>query len=138
MKIRNLVPLAFLIILASCAGKKDTPPDNATETGRVFIRASLDGDFKTAEKYILSDTVNQQLFDSYKRYYDRLPEQQKVKYKKASYEINKLTEQHDSTLINYSNSYMKKPMDIMVVKNNNGWLVDFKYGYDRTDTTNPY
>lgn len=138
MRIRNLLPfLSFLLILASCGGKKDTPPDSALETGRVFIRASLDGDFKTAEKYILPDTVNQQLFDSYKRYYERIPEQQKENYKKASYEINKLTEQHDSTLINYSNSYMKKPMDILVVKNNSGWLVDFKYGYESADTTHP-
>ena len=136
MSIRNLIPLFFLImIMASCRGNKDLPPETAIETGRIFIRSSLDGDFKTAEKYIFPDTINTELFDSYKRYYQRLPEQQKINFKKASYEINKLTEQNDSTIINYSNSYMQKPMDILVVKNNKSWLVDFKYGYVHSDSS---
>ena len=136
MNIRYTVLFFFLFTIGACSDKKDTSPDNAIEAGRVFIRSSLDGDFKTAEKFILPDTINIQLFDSYKRYYQRLPEQQKMNYKKASYEINKLTEQNDSTIINYSNSYMQKPMDILVVKNNNNWLVDFKYGYDHADSSN--
>lgn len=126
-----------LIYFYSCS-HKDERPQTAIDTGRDFIRASLDGDFKAAEKLILQDTQNQQLFDSYKRYYSRLPAEQKTKYREASYEINKLTDVNDSaTVINFSNSYMKRPMEIKVIKFNKEWFVDFKYTYaDQTDSLN--
>ncbi len=119
-----------VLILNSCWESKNERPDTAIDTGTTFIRASLDGDFKKAELLILPDSQNQQLFDSYKRYYEHLSKEQKDNYKKASYEINKLSEQTDSTtLINYSNSYMKKPMEIRVIQQNKQWFVDFKYTY---------
>ncbi len=122
--------LLTVLMLNSCWDKKNERPDTAIDTGTTFIRASLDGDFKTAENLILPDSQNQQLFDSYKRYYTHLSKDQKDSYKKASYEINKLSEQTDSsTLINYSNSYMKKPMEIRVIQKDKQWFVDFKYAY---------
>ena len=33
------------------------------------------------------------------------------------------------TIINYSNSYMNKPLEIKVVKEDHKWQVDFKYTY---------
>lgn len=124
------IALFSILILSSCWESKNERPDTAIDTGTTFIRASLDGDFKTAENLILPDSQNQQLFDSYKRYYDHLSKEQKESYKKASYEINKLSEQTDSTtLINYSNSYMKKPMEIRIVQKDKLWFVDFKYAY---------
>lgn len=100
------------------------------DTGREFIRASLDGDFTKAESLLLKDTENVQLFDSYKLFYNKLPAEKKINYQKASYEINKYQDLDDSTtIINYSNSYMKKPMDIKVTRNNNTWEIDFKYTY---------
>lgn len=98
------------------------------DAGRTFIRASLDGDFKTAEPLLLDDSTNHQLFDTYKDSYTNIPEEKKKKYKEASYEINKIEEVNDSvTIINYSNSYMHKPMEIKLVRLNNVWTVDFKY-----------
>lgn len=71
-----------------------------------------------------------QLFDSYKRYYEKMPADLKANYRNASYEINKFLEVDDSTtIINYSNSYMKKPMDIKVKKTGDVWGIDFKYTY---------
>jgi hypothetical protein len=34
-----------------------------------------------------------------------------------------------TTVINYSNDYMNKPMEIKVIRSNNEWKVDFKYTY---------
>jgi hypothetical protein len=100
------------------------------DTGRDFIRASLDGDFENAEHLLLKDTQNLQLFDSYKNYYQRLPADKKKNYKAASYDINKYTDLNDSTsIINYSNSFMKTPMEIKLVRLNKHWVVDFKYTY---------
>ena len=132
---KNLILFLFIVVFASCSGDQYKRPDSALETGRDFIRASLNGEFKTAEELLVKDTSNIQLFESYKRFYNKMPASEKANYKKASYEINKLDEINDSTtLINYSNSYMKKPMDIKVIKTGEYWGVDFKYVY--SDTTN--
>ncbi|MDB5201291.1 MAG: hypothetical protein JWQ27_700 [Ferruginibacter sp.] len=127
----RLFLVAFISsLLISCSQKETKRPETALDTGREFIRASLDGDFKHAETLLLKDTQNLQLFSSYKTYYQRLPEKEKQQYKTASYNINKYDELNDSTcIINYSNSYMKKPMDIKLVRVNNLWDVDFKFMY---------
>ena len=118
------------LLLAACSTKEKKLPATALDTGREFIRASLDGDFEKAETLLLIDTQNLQLFESYKQFFSKLPEDKKRNYKEASYTINKYVDTNDSsTLINYSNSYMKKPMDIKLVRINKNWNVDFKYTY---------
>ncbi len=123
----------FLLILcgfAACNQKQAETPDTALDTGREFIRASLNGDFEKASALILSDSQNVQLFDSYIVFYKKLSDDKKKGYKEASYEINKYLDVDDSTtLINYSNSFMNKPMDIKLVRKNKKWAVDFKYTY---------
>lgn len=125
--------IVFLFLLGmvySCSEKKTGRPATALDTGREFIRASLDGNFKNAEALLLNDSQNIQLFESYKMFYNRLPEEKKSSYKNASYNINKYVDLDDSTtIINYSNSYMNKPMEIKVVNINKEWNVDFKYTY---------
>jgi hypothetical protein len=126
---KRIIPvLVCSLILWGCSSPKKPPTGNALDTGREFIRASLDGDFETAEILLLKDPQNLQLFDSYKQLYGNLPADKKRNYKEASYTINKFTEVNDSTtLINYSNSYMNKPMEIKVVRIDKNWNVDFKY-----------
>lgn len=115
---------------AACNQKQAETPDTALDTGREFIRASLNGDFEKASALILSDSQNVQLFDSYIVFYKKLSDDKKKGYKEAAYEINKYLDVDDSTtLINYSNSFMNKPMDIKLVRKNKKWAVDFKYTY---------
>ena len=78
--------LLSLVLLYSCNNKEEHKPATALDTGRSFIRASLDGNFEAAEQVLLKDTQNQQLFDSYKMYYERLSAEKKKNYKAASYE----------------------------------------------------
>lgn len=127
---KTLAFILTLVLLYSCNNDKKENPSTALDAGRAFIRASLDGDFSVAEKLILKDTQNQQLFDSYKSYYERLPQEKKKHYKEANYTINKYAAINDSaTIINYSNDYMNKPMEIKVVQENKEWKIDFKYTY---------
>lgn len=122
----------FIAVLTifSCKDNSEPRPSTALDTGRFFIRASLNGDFKNAETVLLKDTENIQLFQTYQMYYHRLPEEKKQNYRQASYNINKYLDLNDSvTIINYSNSYMNKPMEIKVVRKNNDWNIDFKYTY---------
>ncbi len=115
-------------MMVACQSKKTTPGSSAMEVGRSFIRASLDGDFKTAEPLLLPDVENRQAFESFKKYFSDLPESQRNQYKTANYNINKYEDINDSTtIINYSNSYMNKPMEVKLVRIKDNWLVDFKY-----------
>jgi len=125
-----ILSFLVLIMLCSCSEKKTGRPATALDTGRHFIRASLDGNFDNAGLLILKDSQNAQLFESYKMYYSRLDKTKKNNYKNASYTINKYADIDDSTtIINYSNSFMNKPMEIKLVKVNKEWNVDFKYTY---------
>ena len=117
-----------VVVVYSCSDEKEKRPETAMDTGRAFIRASLDGDFKTTEELILKDSQNVQQFALYKRYYERMSAENKKNYKAASYEINKYLDLDDSTtIINYSNSFMNKPMEIKVVRQHKIWSIDFKY-----------
>jgi hypothetical protein len=137
-KTKLLLFLSLLLGFSNCQENKKQRPANALETGRTFIKASLDGDFETASSLLLSDTQNIQLFTAYKEYYSRMSDEKKKHYKAADYIINKFNDLNDSTtIINYSNDYMNKPMDIKVVKINNEWAVDFKYTYSGNLSMNP-
>ncbi len=125
---RYIVFIAMVCLLAACKTTPEKTALNALDTGRQFIRASLDGDFKAAEPLILDDSVNLQQFMRFETFYTAMPEEDRNKYKSASYEINKFLEVNDSvTIINYSNSFMKKPMEVKLIKMDNAWKVDFKY-----------
>lgn len=129
-KIAKSLLLLCIPIFFSCNNNKYIRPTTSLDVGRDFIKASLHGDFKTAEILILQDTENIQLFEAYKQYYNKLTAEKKKSYQTASYEINKYVDINDSvTIINYSNDYMKKPMDIKLIRHNNEWWIDFKYTY---------
>ncbi len=135
MKIRKLLALSMLVLF-SCTEKEEKRPTTSMDTGRDFIRATLDGNFKAAEALLLKDSQNIQTFDSYKAYYDRLPVEKKAAYKKASYNINTVTDVNDSTsIIDYSNNYMNQPMKIKIIKKDKLWSVDFKYTSGDTTVT---
>ena len=137
MNIKTSVLAFFAILFFSCTQQKASRPQTALDTGREFIRASLDGKFDDAEMLLLKDTQNLQLFASYKSYYTRLPDEKKQHYRSAAYTINKYIDLDDSSaIITYSNSYMNKPMDIKVVRQNNQWNIDFKFTYSETAPTN--
>ncbi|HRN79813.1 MAG TPA: hypothetical protein PKY29_06015 [Ferruginibacter sp.] len=125
---KNVWICLAIFLLTACNSNDNAYPETAMDTGRTFIRASLDGDFKEAERLLLPETENREMFNSYMRYYQKMPGETKANYKKASFEINEFLELNDSTtIINYSNSYMNKPMEIKVVRSNNRWQVDFTY-----------
>ncbi len=120
--------IALAIILISCHTATESKPDTALDVGRVFIRASMDGNFENARTLLLKDSQNVQQYNRYEKFYADLPLTERNNYKKASYEINKYEDLNDSvTIINYSNSFMHQPQEVKVVRTNNNWLVDFKY-----------
>jgi len=130
MKSINILFFIAWMAFSSCNSKTEKRPDTAMDTGREFIKSSMVGDFKMAEILIYNDAENHSLFNAFKTFYNRMPDEKKQHYQKAAYEINEIKEPNDSTtFINYSNDYMKKPMEIKLIRVKNVWYVDFKHNY---------
>lgn len=107
--------------------KKNTDP---LEAGREFINASLIGDYDYAKKYLLADSTNQMYFDRFVEFDNNKSAADKEGFKNANIIIDSTQNVYDSvTIINYSNTYKKKPSKIKLLKKNNEWLVDFKYTF---------
>lgn len=128
----NTIKTLFLFVVAAfvfaaCKSKTERPK-TALDTGRTFIRATLDGNLDLAETFVAPDSLNRNVFSSYKEFYKTLKAEQKTAYKNAAYTLNSFRELNDSvTMINYSNDYMKKPMEIRLIKQNGQWNVDFSF-----------
>lgn len=126
---RLFVSILLLALAVSCKENKETTANTSLDVGRNFIRASLDGNFTEAEKYLSADLKNAEYFNSFKTFYDKMPAEQKEGYRKSTYEINKIEDivEDSVTIINYSTSYMHKPTEIKLIRENNKWAVDFQY-----------
>ncbi len=121
------------IFLFSCKNEDEEyhKPENALDAGREFIQQSLKGKFTTANKYMLQDEENQFWLSKSIQSFNKYSEEEKTAFGKASIIITEVTDviPDSVTIISFSNSYRKVPQKLKVVKNNNNWLVDFKYTF---------
>ena len=133
---KRILFLATIITIATSCNQTETKrPTIAIEVGNSFIRATLNGDFKTAESLLYSDSLNTAFFNTYTRSYEAQPKEKKDAYKKANYTINTFTEINDTVnIIDYSNSFMKQNQKIKLIKKAAQWSVDFKYTTGDTTT----
>lgn len=128
----KIFSISIFLFLFSCSQssvktKKNSDP---LEAGREFIDASLKGDYDYAKEYLLPDTTNLMSFERFVEFDKNMPAKDKEGYKDANIIIDSTQTLSDSvTIINYSNTYKKKPSKIKLVKRNNEWLVDFKYTF---------
>lgn len=125
--------IIFLFILAalfySCNSGSRIESITDTDVATAFIRAVLNNDLTTAEKFILNDDTNRQYFETFRRQYVQKNETELENFKKSDIIINSLEPQNDSvTIINYSNSYKKElKTNLKLVRKNGKWVIDFKY-----------
>jgi hypothetical protein len=128
MKKKLYIIFPALVLLLSCGSDQDGRPNTAQETGQQFISSSLKGDFKTAEKLLLDDPDNKTLFQTYRRFYDRMSDNQKKGYQSASFEIEEWKDLNDSTsTIRYTNDFMHQPTELRLVRKEGQWWVDFRF-----------
>ena len=126
---------ALILAITSCNQTETKRPTAAMEVGTTFIRATLDGDFKTAESLLYKDSLNEEFFKTYQRSFEAQPKEKKEAYKNANYNINTFTETNDTVnIIDYSNSFMKQNQKIKLIKKAAQWSVDFKYTTGDTTT----
>ena len=118
-------------VVFSCNSKTKKEPVTDTEVATTFVRDLLDNDFKEAEKYLLKDDINMQIFERFKKQYSGKDKGILEKYKQADIIVNETSYVTDSVYIfNYSNSYSRTDKTILkLVRINNKWLVDLKYTF---------
>jgi Domain of unknown function (DUF4878) len=130
MKYVTALIAIITLFLAGCSDDdRFRKAEDAEEAGREFIRASLDGDMKKAQFYLLKDSVNTMLFDKWKAdSYNKLNPEERMSFKQANILPLKIEKQNDSTVnYTYSNTFKNKDTTtVKIVKVNGEWLVDFK------------
>jgi hypothetical protein len=122
-----------IVLFLSCKSKDEDyhQPESAIDAGREFIQQSLKGQFNTANKYMLQDEDNQYWLSKWKEEFSKMSEEEKAAYNRSSINIAEVNDvvPDSLTIINFSNSYKKRPQKIKVVKYNGVWQVDFKYTF---------
>lgn len=127
MKMIHILTAAFLFTACSNSARFE-PATDGQEAGREFIRASLDGDIKKANFYLLQDNENLYIFNKWKEQYQQLSPEEKVAYRTAQIRPVKI-ENIGDTLVNYTftNSYKIDDTTVLsVVKTGDFWQVDLK------------
>jgi hypothetical protein len=127
------------LLIIGCSGPEGfKKPEDALDAAREFVRAVLDGDYEKAEMYVLPEEDDIRLFNRYKEYMKKQPENERLGLKSSSILVNKVETLNDSvSIIHYSNSFSKKPADIRVIKKDGEWWVDFSYTFSGEDAMKP-
>lgn len=117
--------------------QKETASENDVDAARNFIRAALDGNWKDARKFMLQDSTNTQLLDTYEsNYQTNMNREDKRGYREASITFYDTRQVNDSvSIISYSNSYKKQKDSLRVIRRSDAWMVDLKYSFPQTDTS---
>lgn len=131
--------MLFAPFLFSCNNQDEqatTTSENDIDAARNFIRSALDGDYKKARDYMIQDSLNTQLLNTFESNYQmHMNREDKRGYREASIRIPDVRKVSDTvSVVQYSNSYKNKLDSLKVVKVNNQWLVDFKYSFPIKDT----
>jgi len=129
---RYLILVIIAVFAFSCNNKEEKKnPVTDIEVARAFVRNVLDSDFKEAEKYLLNDETNMQIFERFKKQYSQKDKAILEKYKEADILVNEKSYVTDSVFIfNYSNSYSPADKTVLkLVRIGNKWLVDLKYTF---------
>lgn len=130
----------FIIIASSIlfgCGSNNKEPETDIETAGVFMQNIWKLNFTDAEKFLLKDETNNQVFSRFEQYFRARPKAELDKYRDATFVINDTRQLNDSvSIINYSAAFNKtEKTDLKLVRKNNQWLVDIKYTVPQTDST---
>ena len=138
---KKYLSIAVLLpLLWSCADDKTAPPEKTegdVDAARMFIRHALDGNYKNAQNLIVQDSANLEWLATAERSYlkeNDVTEQRGLRESSIIlYGVQKIND--TASIIEYANSFRKVKQKVKTVKRNGQWLVDFKYTFQRTDST---
>jgi len=123
-------------ILISCGGNNKAP-ETDIETAGAFMKNIWAMEFAKAEKLLLKDETNNQVFNRFEQHLKSRPKEELDKYKTADFIINDTKVLNDSvSIIVCSGSFnQSEKTNLKLVRKNNQWLVDLKYTVPQTDST---
>ena len=129
---KYLALITIAVTVYSCNSETKKTPVTDIEVTNAFVRNILDNDFKEAEKYLLKDSSNVEIFETFKKQYNRQDKAILEEYKRAQITVHEAsTVMPDSIFtFSYSNSY--RPLDTTILKAvriNGKWLIDLKYTF---------
>ena len=129
---KYLALITIAVTVYSCNSETKKTPVTDIEVTNAFVRNILDNDFKEAEKYLLKDSSNVEIFETFKKQYNRQDKAILEEYKKAQINVHetKVVIPDSVFIFNYSNSY--RPLDTTVLKAvriDGKWLIDLKYTF---------
>jgi hypothetical protein len=140
LMIRKISFVAYsLLLLLSCnntAEEKKVPAsENDVDAARNFIRASLDGKWSEAKKFMVGDPVNVQLLETAESQYQTKGREEKRGYREASITLYDSRQVNDSTtIVKYANTFKNIKDSLKVVNTKGQWLIDLKYSLLPIDT----
>jgi hypothetical protein len=120
----------FLSCCSSCTEKKEPVTD--IEVATAFVRYILDNKFDEAEKFLLKNETNTELFNRFRKQYNDQQKDVLDKYKSADILVNETDYVVEDSIyiFNYSNSYARDIKNkLKLVRVNGKWLVDFQYTF---------
>jgi hypothetical protein len=130
--------LLFVLFFCSCKNDEaeSEKSENDVDAARNFIRAALDGDYERARNYMLNDSLNTQLLNTFQdNYRTHMNREDKAGYRESSIRMPEIRRVNDSaSVVVYSNSYKNKSDTLKVVREKGQWLVDFKYSFPVKDS----
>lgn len=127
-----LVFFAISSVLFACGNHSSEgfeKAEDAQDAGRLFIRASLDGDYDRAMNYMLKDSMNVMILRKWKdESYDKLSNENKINYKNANILPIKIETVSDSIVsYAYTNTFKKNDTtELFIVRSKGDWKVDLK------------
>ena len=130
--IKKLFTLLFAsIFLLNCQQQPDFEiASSPLDGGRYFIESCLQGEFRKAKFYLVSDSTNQGHFEQISKSYYELDKEGRQQLRQASIQINEISAIDSSnSVINYQNSFEKVVHKLKVTQTKEGWKVDLKYTY---------
>ena len=128
---KYLILFTLAAVIFSCNNQTKKEPVTDIDVANTFVRDLLDNDFKEAEKYLLKDETNNQIFERFKKQYSGKDKAILEKYRQADIIVNETSYVTDSVFIfNYSNSYSRSDKTILkLLRIDKKWLVDLKYTF---------
>jgi hypothetical protein len=114
-------------MLAGCAEPEGfKKPEDGLDAASSFVRATLDGDYARAERYVMRDEEDLRLFDRYKAHMKQVPEKERLGLKSANMIIDSVRNPSDSvTMVHYSNTFHRKSTRLRAVRVAGEWWIDF-------------
>lgn len=125
---RKFATLALAIaLLAGCAEPEGfKKPEDGLDAASSFVRATLDGDYAKAERYVMQDEEDLRLFERYKAHMKQVSEKERLGLKSANMIIDSVRYPSDSvTMVHYSNTFHRKPTRLRTVRVDGSWWIDF-------------